>query len=295
MIAPARVGIRCRVLRETPRGPMNTAQILPLHTPPCIVNVRGSNRILQLLPKNEFDRVLGLMERVSLASRQTVHEIGKPIDYAYFPLTCVMSLVITMQDGDMVEAATTGNEGMISVSLLMGANESTVTAFAQVPGDALRMPRCALTAELTAGGVFPDLMRRYGEAYLTQVAQSAACNRLHQVEQRLCRWILMTHDRVGLDRLPLTQEFIAAMLGVRRATVSTTAAILQNLGYIRYQRGVIDVLDRAGLERGSCECYSVVRAELERMLCEDAVASPAQRAFAASREVSSSYSTRAPS
>jgi CRP-like cAMP-binding protein len=255
---------------------MNTTQILSLQATPCIVNVRGRNRILELLPKDEYDRVVSRMERVSLSSRQMVQEIGKPIEHAYFPLTCVMSLVITMQDGDTVEAATTGNEGMVGVSLLMGACQSTVNAFAQVPGDALRMRRSVLSAELHAGGVFPDVMRRYGEAYLTQIAQSAACNRLHPVEQRLCRWILMTHDRVGLDRLPLTQEFIAAMLGVRRATVSTTAAILQDEGYIHYTRGVIDVLDRAGLEAASCECYGVVRAELERMLCDDAT-TPADR------------------
>ena len=259
---------------------MKSKRVLSLQPAPCIVNVRGRNRILELLPKDEYDRVVSRMERVSLTSRQRVQEIGKPIEHAYFPLTCVMSLVITMQDGDTVEAATTGNEGMVGVSLLMGASQSTVDAFAQVPGDALRMPRSILSAELDAGGVFPDMMRRYGEAYLTQVAQSAACNRLHPVEQRLCRWILMTHDRVGLDRLPLTQEFISAMLGVRRASVSTTAAILQNAGYIHYQRGVIDVLDRAGLEAGSCECYAVVRAELERMLCDDA-AEPAYHRAAA--------------
>jgi CRP-like cAMP-binding protein len=251
---------------------MDTGQILPLHTSRCLVNVRGSNRILQLLPPKDSERILGMMERVTLESRDTVQETGKPIEHAYFPLTCAMSLVIAMRDGDTVEAATTGNEGMVGVSLLMGATDSTVDAFAQVPGEALRMSRRALEAELRAGGVFPDLMRRYGEAYLTQVAQSAACNRLHPVEQRLCRWILMTHDRVGLDRLPLTQEYIATMLGVRRASVSITASVLQKAGLIHYVRGKIDVLDRAGLEHGSCECYDVVRKELERMLCDDAVA-----------------------
>ena len=248
---------------------MNKAQILSLSAPPCVVNVRGSNRILALLPKQDYERLLPRMERVSLEARDTVQEAGKRISYAYFPLTCVMSLVITMEDGAQVEAATIGNEGLVGVSLLMGADESTVDAFAQVGGEALRMPCSVLRKELQAGGVFPDLMRRYGEAYLTQVSQSAACNRLHPVEQRLCRWILMTHDRVGLDRLPLTQDFIATMLGVRRASVSTTAAILQQAGFIRYRRGMIDVLNRSGLEAGSCECYGVVRKELERLLCED--------------------------
>jgi CRP-like cAMP-binding protein len=247
---------------------MNTNQIRSLSTRPCTVNVRGSNRILTLLPKPEKDRIETLMERVSLAHGETVHRAGEPIHYAYFPLDCVMSLVITMEDGSRVEVATVGNEGMVGTSLLMGANESTVDAFAQVPGHAFRMPRKIVKNELGAGGIFPDLMRRYGEAYMTQVAQSAACNRLHPVDQRLCRWILMTHDRVGLDRLPLTQDFLATMLGVRRATVSTTAAILQKAGFIHYRRGVIDIVDRTGLEAGSCECYAVVRHELERMLCD---------------------------
>lgn len=246
--------------------------ILSLHTSRCLVNVRGSNRILKLLPPNDWERILGVMERISLNSRDTVQESGQKLEYAYFPLTCAMSLVITMENGDTVEAATVGNEGMVGVSLLMGATESIVTAFVQVPGEALRISRQALEEELRAGGAFPDLMRRYAEAYLTQVMQAAACNRLHPVEQRLCRWILMTHDRLGLDRLPLTQEFIAMMLGVRRASVSTTASILQKAGFIRYTRGQIDVLDRAGLERGSCECYAVVRKELERMLCDSAAA-----------------------
>jgi CRP-like cAMP-binding protein len=247
---------------------MNTSQIRSLSTRPCLVNVRGDNRILTLVPKPEKNRIEALMERVSLARGETVLQAGKPIQYAYFPLECVMSLVITMEDGASVEVATVGNEGMVGTSLLMNANDSTVDAFAQVAGDAFRMPRAAVKNELRAGGIFPDLMRRYGEAYLTQVAQSAACNRVHPVDQRLCRWILMTHDRVGLDRLPLTQDFLATMLGVRRATVSTTAAILQKAGFIHYRRGVIDIIDRRGLEAGSCECYAVVRHELERMLCD---------------------------
>jgi CRP-like cAMP-binding protein len=248
---------------------MNKAEITSLRTPPCIVNVRGSNRILALLPQKEYARILPLMERVTLKPPDIVQEHGKPISHAYFPLECVMSLVVTMEDGSQVEAATVGNEGMIGVSLLMGGTESSVAAFAQIGGTALRISRDALRAEIAAGGAFPELMRRYTEAYLTQIAQSCACNRLHSVEQRLCRWILMTHDRVGLDKLPLTQEFIAMMLGVRRPTVSLVAAMLQKAGFIHYSRGIIDVQDRAGLEAGSCECYAVVRHELERVLCDD--------------------------
>jgi CRP-like cAMP-binding protein len=251
---------------------VNTAQILSLQTPPCVVNVRGANRILSLLPRAEEARLLPLMERVSLKSREFIQHAGEPISYAYFPLECVLSLVVTMEDGSQVEAATIGNEGMSGVSLLLGAKVSTIDAFAQVPGAALRMPRSVVCAELKGDAAFPHLMRRYGEAYLTQVAQSAACNRLHDVEQRLCRWILMTHDRVGLDRLPLTQEFIATMLGVRRPTVSIVAAILQKAGFIHYRRGVIDVLDRPGIEAAACECYAVVRKEMERLLCDEAAA-----------------------
>jgi CRP-like cAMP-binding protein len=240
---------------------------------PCIVNVRGSNRLLALLSDEERERLLPCMQRVSLESGESIQEAGKPISYAYFPLSCALSLVVTTADGSQVETATVGNEGMVDVSLLMGANESAVDTFAQIPGEALRMRRAALDGELDAGGAFPDVMRRYGEAYLSQVAQSAACNRLHPVEQRLCRWLLATHDRVGLDHLPLTQEFIATMLGVRRSTVSITTAVLEKAGYIRHARGSIDVLDRAGLEQGSCECYSVVRNKLERVLCAPEAAS----------------------
>ena len=248
---------------------MDTAHVSPRHSPPCIVNVRGSNRILTLLPKSDYERLRPLMERVSFGPRECMQTARTPISHAYFPLTGVMSLVVSMQDGSQLEAATVGNEGMLGVSLLMEAHYSTMDVFSRIAGEALSMPAAVLRQEVQRGGAFPWIMHRYAEAYVRQVAQASACNGLHPVEQRLCRWILMTHDRVGLDRLPLTQEFIAMMLGVRRASVTTTLGMLERAGYIRHQRGAIDVLDRAGLERGSCECYSVVRAELERLLCED--------------------------
>jgi CRP-like cAMP-binding protein len=173
-----------------------------------------------------------------------------------------------MADGGQVEAATVGNEGMVGLPLFLGGETSTNDALAQVAGEAMCMSAAVLREEVQRSAAFTNLLCLYAQGYLTQVSQSSACNRLHPIDQRLCRWVLMTHDRVGLDTLPLTQEFLAAMLGVRRASVSTAAAILQKAGFIDYERGVVRVLDREGLERGSCECYAVVRAELERLLCE---------------------------
>jgi CRP-like cAMP-binding protein len=172
-----------------------------------------------------------------------------------------------MDDGGTVEAGTIGNEGLVGVSVVLGADRSPVDAFTQIPGDYLRMATEAFRQELDRNGGFAAVMRRHAEAFYSQVAQSTACNRLHPVEQRLCRWLLMTHDRVGAEHLALTQEFLAIMLGVRRSTVTIAAGMLQKAGLITYHRGSIDVLDRIGLEEGSCECYARVRKQYERLLC----------------------------
>ena len=156
---------------------------------------------------------------------------------------------------------------MAGVPLLLGADRTPNKAFYQVPGQSLRMSAAAFNKEIADRGPFESVMRLHAQGFLNQVSQSTACNRLHAVEQRLCRWILMSHDRIDSDTIRLTQDFLAEMLGVRRASVSVVAATLQNAGFIRYRRGIIDVLDRAGLEEGSCECYGVVRKEYERLLC----------------------------
>lgn len=247
---------------------MNAPNTRPIHVARCMLNVRGSNRLLTLLPADDYQRMLPKMEKRFLNQGDSVHQTGKPVSHVYFPLTAVFSVVVRMCDGETVEAATIGNEGMVGLPLFLGGQTSPNDAFAQIAGETMRMSADVLREETRRSAAFGNLLRLYAQGYLTQVSQSSACNRLHPVDQRLCRWVLMTHDRVGQDTLPLTQEFLAVMLGVRRASVSTAAAVLQKAGFIEYERGIIHVVDRDGLERGSCECYGVVRAELERLLCD---------------------------
>ena len=220
-----------------------------------------------LLREDERQRLIGLMERVDTRYGETVFRQHEPIPAVDFPLSGVLSIVVIMEDGGVAEVGTVGNEGMAGVPLVMGTDRSPAQAFYQVPGSAYRMPASVFRAEVERGGALSTVMRLYAQAFLNQVSQSAACNRLHPLEQRLCRWILMSHDRTGGDKIALTQEFLAQMLGVRRATVSIAAGMLQKAALIRYNRGVIHVLDRERLEEASCECYAVVRREFERLLC----------------------------
>ena len=233
----------------------------------CKLNVAGQNRLLTLLPEEERTRLTQLTERIETRHGDTVFRQHEPIGAVDFPLRGVISVVVMMEDGAVAEVGTIGNEGMAGVPLLLGTERSPAQAFYQVPGEALRMPAHVLRAEVEKGGRFADILRRYAQGFLNQVSQSAACNRLHPVEQRLCRWILMSQDRTGGDEIALTQEFLAQMLGVRRATVSIAAGMLQKAGMIRYNRGLIHVTDRARLEESSCECYAVVLREFERLLC----------------------------
>jgi len=177
----------------------------------------------------------------------------------------VFSLVIRMRDGGTVEVGTIGNEGFVGAPVFLGADKSPTTAFCQVPGDALRMAD-DFRKEVRRGGPFHDLVRRSTQAMVNQISQTVACNHLHSVQERMCRWLLMTHDRAGGDEFFLTQEFLAQMLGVRRPSVTVVAGILQHAGLIRYRRGRMAVLDRKGLEEGACECYGVVRREFDRLL-----------------------------
>jgi CRP-like cAMP-binding protein len=231
------------------------------------LHVRGSNRLLAMLPAEERERLLSRMERRSFKLRDPIFAADTPIAHVHFPLHGVASLLIYMEDGNMVEVGTVGNEGMLGIPLLHGAQQSHSAAMFQSRGETLVMRAADFQAELSNSTAFRHSVQRYAQGFLSQTSQSAACNRLHHLAQRMCRWILMMHDRVGEDRLDLTQEFIAAMLGVRRATVNLTAGVLQEAGLIVYQRGIVQVLDRAGLEDGACECYEVVRKEFERLLC----------------------------
>jgi CRP-like cAMP-binding protein len=244
-----------------------TIQSLRDKPDPCTVHVPGKNRLLALLPAEEHEDVLPLLEKVSLQRRALLFGADEPLTHVFFPLTAIGSLVITMDDGDTVEVGTVGNEGLAGVPLVLGADRSPAEAFAQVAGDALRMRADAFRERMERNGLFANVMRRFSQAFFAQVSQSTGCNRFHPIDQRLCRWILMTHDRVGNGHLPLTQEFIAIMLGARRASVAVAAGMLQKAGMIRYHRGIVDVVDRAALEEASCECYARVRAEYERLLC----------------------------
>lgn len=224
------------------------------------------NRILEALPAQERERLEGSLERVSLKVRRVVFEPNQPIRDVWFPVDAVVSILGLLEDGSGIETATVGCEGMVGVPIYLGASQVPAQAFAQVPGDAWRMPADALRQEVRRGGMLPRLLGRYTHAMFTLVAQSSACNRKHSVEQRCARWLLMTHDRVPGDTFDLTQQFLSQMLGVRRATVSDAATALQARGLVEYTRGRMTIVDRPGLEEAACGCYGIIRAEFGRML-----------------------------
>lgn len=230
------------------------------------LNIPGRNHLLGLLPAPDRERLERSMERLETAPGDVLFRNNAPITHVDFPLRGVVSIIIIMENGGIAEVGTVGNEGMAGVPLLLGADRSPARAFHQFAGEVLRMPADVFREEIAAPGIFSNVLRRYAQAFLNQVSHSAACNRLHEVEQRLSRWILMAHDRTDGDRIALTQEFMSQMLGVRRASVSVAAAKLQRAGLIQYRRGMLEVLDRAGIEAHACECYRVVQQEFERLL-----------------------------
>lgn len=224
------------------------------------------NQLLSALPQEEFERLWPNLEFVSLAFQQVLSEANQAIEYVYFPNNGIISLVTITEDGGTVEAATVGNEGMVGISVFLGVDKVPVQAISQMPGDALRMRTETFKREITPNSPLYPLLLRYTQVLISQLSQTVACNRLHSVEERCCRWLLLCQDRVRSNQFALTQETLAQMLGVRRASVSVVAAILQKAGLIRYTRGKITILDRAGLEAASCECYRVVKAEFDRLL-----------------------------
>jgi CRP-like cAMP-binding protein len=227
---------------------------------------RHDNRLLGLLPPSDYERLRPHLQRIPLEYRQSLYRANKPIGFVYFIETGVGSLVNTMANGEAAEVGTIGNEGMVGLPLVWGDDRAPTSVYVQVPGVGLRMKSSLFTQELARSGSMRTVMLRYGHAFFNQVAQSAACNHFHSIEQRCCRWMLMTHDRMRSDEFLLTQEFLAMMLGVQRTGVTAAAGGLQRAGLIRYKRGNVTILDRRGLERRSCECYRVSKKEFDRLL-----------------------------
>jgi CRP-like cAMP-binding protein len=218
------------------------------------------NRLLSSLPPPEFDRLITRMTDVTLGQKDLVYRTGGPIDYVYFPRSGVVSSVVLMTDGASAEVAAIGREGMCGASVLLGATTSPQQVFCQVPpSECRRMPATEFAAEVAKDGPLRDIVSRYLRGVLLAAAQMTACNSLHPMDERCARWLLMCHDRVGADEFSLTHEFLAVMLGVRRATITVTAGALQSAGLITYKHGRVKVMDRTGLEEAACECYAVIR------------------------------------
>jgi CRP-like cAMP-binding protein len=224
------------------------------------------NRLLAALTPDEFERLLPGFQEVSFSLGQVVYEFGGHLDYVFFPTTAIVSLLYTMENGSSAEMGLTGNDGVVGIALFMGGGTMPNRAVVQSAGRALRMKAKVLQDEFARGGQFQHLLLRYTQALITQISQTAVCNRLHSVEQQLCRWLLLSHDRVNADELIMTQELIADMLGVRREGVTVAAGRLQDDGAISYVRGHITILDRQKLEATVCECYRVVKNEFDRLL-----------------------------
>lgn len=224
------------------------------------------NRLLEMLPRPEFEALKLHLREVVLEYRMPLYEAGEPITNVYFPVEGVASLVNTMADGSASEVGTIGNEGVVGIPIILGDTMAPTTVYMQVPGNGLVIRASALRKILEESQHTRRLMLHYVHAFFNQVAQSAACNHHHNLEQRCCRWLLMTHDRVQSDKFLLTQEFLAMMLGVRRTGVTEVASVLKKNGFIDYVRGHVTILDRAGLEACSCECYETSKREFDRLL-----------------------------
>ncbi|KAA0999017.1 Crp/Fnr family transcriptional regulator [Paraburkholderia panacisoli] len=226
----------------------------------------GENHLLSVLPEAERSRVTPHLVPVEMPLGQVVYESGDRLDHVYFPTTSIISLLYVMEDGASAEIAIVGNEGIIGIALFMGGETTPNRAVVQSAGRAYRLDARILKEEFHRAGPVQRLLLRYTQALITQMAQTAVCNRHHSIDQQLCRWLLLSMDRLPSNELKMTQELIANMLGVRRSGVTEAALKLQDAGLIRYGHGHIEVLDRPGLEKRVCECYSVVKREFDRLL-----------------------------
>lgn len=226
----------------------------------------GRNRLLATLPTADIERITRLVRREQLDHGAILYRPNQPITTVYFPLTAMISMLTVFDDGSMVESGVVGNEGMVGLPVYFGVDSMTTECLIQAPGELLTMDAEVFRHEICQPGPLRNIVGRYAQALFSQIAQTAACNRAHPLEERLARWLLMTHDRVGSDELQITHEFLAQMLGVRRAGVTVAAGILQQAGIIAYRRGRVRVLDREQLEAASCECYRAIRDEFDRLL-----------------------------
>jgi CRP-like cAMP-binding protein len=224
------------------------------------------NHLLDALPKSDYERLVSHLELIPMRLGDALYEPGVKLRYVYFPTTSIVSLLYVMEDGASAEIAIVGNEGMLGISLFMGGDTTPSRAVVQSAGHGFRLRADLLKNEFGRFGPTMHLLLRYTQALITQMAQTAVCNRHHSVDQQLCRWLLLSLDRLASNELSMTQELIANMLGVRREGVTEAAGKLQDTGLIRYQRGKITVRDRPRLEARACECYQVVKTEFDRLL-----------------------------
>jgi CRP-like cAMP-binding protein len=228
----------------------------------------NQNHLLGALPTAEFERLAAHLELVPMPLGEILYEPGGQLRHAYFPTTAIVSLHYVMESGASAETAGVGNEGVVGISLFMGGDTTPSSAVVQTAGHAYRLESRLLRQEFDRAGLMQRLLLRYTQALITQMTQTAACNRHHSIEQQLCRWLLLTLDRLPSNELVMTHELVASMLGVRREGISEAAGKLQHAGFIRYRRGHITVLERSGLETRVCECYTVVKKELSRLLSD---------------------------
>ncbi len=233
---------------------------------PCQVTDPRANQLLAALPNADWHRWQPLLERVDLPLGQVLCESGRSASYVYFPTTAIVSLVYLTQDGGSTEVAVVGNDGVVGISLFMGGNATPSQAVVQSAGQAYRLRAQMVKEEVESSGPVLTLLLRYAQAVISQVAQTALCNRYHSIDQQICRRILLGLDRLPTDELAMTQELLASLLGVRREGVTAAALKLQQAGVIRYSRGHINVLDRNRLENRTCECYAAAGKEFRRLL-----------------------------
>jgi CRP-like cAMP-binding protein len=228
----------------------------------------NQNHLLAALPTAEFERLVAHLELVAMPLGKILYEPGEQMRHAYFPVTAIVSLHYVMESGASAETAGVGNEGVVGISLFMGGDTTPSSAVVQTSGHAYQLESRLLKQEFIRAGPLQRLLLRYTQALITQIAQTAACNRHHSLEQQLCRWLLLTLDRASSHELTMTQELVARMLGVRREGVTEAVGKLQRAGFIRYRRGHIAVVDPSGLETRACECYAMVKKELSRLLSD---------------------------